>query len=226
MTLQEKIEYEFNDVNLLTQALTHKSHYNENKSDSIGHNERLEFLGDAVLDLCLSVYLMESYPDLKEGELSKLRASLVNEIHLAEIAKSLELQEFIRLGKGEHQSKGSEKPRLLASAFEALVGAYFLDATYDHIYVFIKKIFKEHLKIKTNHDSHFPTDYKSHLQEKLQELHKKTPVYKVLEEEGPDHIKTFRMGVFLDDKLLAEGRGKSKKQAEQEAAKKAMGEFK
>lgn len=226
ITLQERIQYTFNDIELLSRALTHKSYHNENKKESLGHNERLEFLGDAVLDLCLSVYLMERLPEYKEGELSKLRASLVNEVHLAKIAQELELHQHIRLGKGELQSGGAEKPRLLASTFEALIGGFFLDAGYETVCRFIEGLFEGHLEELVEGEAHFPTDYKSHLQEKLQELHRKTPVYKVLREEGPDHQKYFYIAVYLETQLLAEGKGKSKKQAEQDAAKKALGGLK
>lgn len=211
----------FTNQDLFHQALTHKSYHNENYKMSKGHNERLEYLGDAVLDLVLSDYLYHSLPDLNEGELSKLRASLVNETALTEIALTLDLGSFLKLGKGEVHTGGENKPRLLSSCFEALIGALYIDQGFDKTKKFILEIFKAKLN-DLDLSVHFKSDYKTRLQEALQELKKKVPVYEIEKEVGPDHEKTFYISLKLDGALLAEGVGKSKKQAEQDAAKKAL----
>lgn len=211
----------FNNENLREQALTHKSFLNESANRALGHNERLEFLGDAVLDLVLSDYLMHRFPELNEGDLSKVRAGLVNEATLAKVAVELNLQFELKLGKGEQQSGGSLKPRLLASVFEALVGAFYLDAGFEKVKEFIFATFKNRIEA-VNPDQHFETDYKTRLQEILQERFRRTPQYVVVDQEGPDHNKVFHVEVRLDTKTLAMGAGKSKKQAEQEAAQMAL----
>lgn len=220
-SLEEKISYAFKNSELLTQALTHKSYHNENNKNSPGHNERLEFLGDAVIDLILSELLFKLHPEMNEGELSKVRASLVNEHILSEIALSLDLDKHMKLGKGEMQTGGPTKPRLLASSFEALAGALYLDGELEKSLDFIKFTFKEKLK-EIDMENHFATDYKTRLQEKAQEKFKKTPMYKLSKEEGPDHSKSFYVELYLGEKLISSGVGKSKKQAEQNAAKEAL----
>ncbi len=213
--------YQFNNPDLALQALTHKSFHFEHLVNSVGHNERFEFLGDAVLDLVLTAELMRLHPERPEGELSKIRASLVNETILAEIAAELNFQKAIRLGKGEKQSGGANKPRLLASFIEAFFGALFLDAGYDRARVIIENIFSRRL-----HDLdltvHYKDDFKTRFQEKLQGESKTTPQYVLDSEEGPDHDKIFHVSVKVFERVVATGSGRSKKQAEQEAARHAL----
>lgn len=221
ITLSERLKREFRDPALLEQALTHKSFHNENINISRGHNERLEFLGDAVLDLALSDILMRLYPAQHEGELSKLRASLVNEAILAEVASEFEFSKYMRLGRGELQTGGAQKPRLLASVFEAFVGALYLDAGFNETLRLLEAIFTPRIQ-QLDGQVHFARDYKTRLQELTQETHRLAPLYVILEETGPDHDKNFVVQVKVADKEIAVGQGRSKKQAEQEAARLAL----
>ncbi|MCB0351577.1 MAG: ribonuclease III [Bdellovibrionales bacterium] len=219
--LAEKLGYTFKSNELLSRSLTHKSFDNEFPKKSKGHNERLEFLGDAVLDLALSDYLMKRFPELNEGELSKIRASLVNEKVLAEVALELGLENLIRFGKGEFKSGGSLKPRLLSCAFEALVGALYRDSDFQNTNDIILKIFFDRIE-NLDLETHFKSDYKTHLQEKLQGMLKQIPNYELEREEGPDHNKVFFVKIKIDDQVVATGTGRSKKQAEQDAARIAL----
>ncbi len=221
MTLQEKLGYEFKDPDLLARALTHKSFHNENSTVSKGDNERLEFLGDAVLDLVLSDLLMKRFPDLTEGDLSKIRASLVNEAVLAELALEFGLDGQLRLGRGEILTGGASKPRILASSIEALIGCFYLDAGFTDCQLWVERLFEPRL-VALDLTRHFATDYKTRLQEFSQEKHKAVPLYVVIKEEGPDHEKTFFVEVRIGDQLLGSGQGKSKKLAEQESARRAL----
>lgn len=220
MTLPKKLGYEFRAPTLLEQALTHRSFHNENPAESKGHNERLEFLGDAVLDLIISEKLFSLHPDLAEGDLSKLRASFVNESSLAEISRGMEIGKSLRLGRGEEITNGCDKPRLLACTFEAIVGAIYLDGQYEKAKTFVLKHFDERLSAPFAEGDH--ADYKTRLQEKTQQQHRKTPIYELLGEQGPDHEKVFRVCVKLDGVVLGEGEGRSKKAAEQLAAQVAL----
>ena len=210
----------FKDSTLLSQSLTHKSYHNENLSASDGHNERLEFLGDAVLDLALSDLLMREFSDASEGDLSKFRAAMVNESELAEIALELEFDRLMRLGRGELNTGGSQKPRLLASVFEAYIGALYLDSGFQPAYEFLKEVFTPRFAALRSESK--DRDFKTKLQERAQEQHRQTPTYVLLQEDGPDHNKTFVVSVRLGATELAQGKGRSKKQAEQEAAKRAL----
>lgn len=212
---------EFKNPALLQQALTHKSFHNENAKLSNGHNERLEFLGDAVLDLAVSDFLFHANPTMNEGDLSKIRASLVNEAALSEIARTMNMGDHLKLGKGESLTGGATKPRLLASAFEALVGALYLDQGYEVAKSFLADKFAAKLAALDD-QVFYRDDYKTRLQELVQEVHRRTPVYELIGEEGPDHDKTFSVNILLDNKVLGTGTGKSKKQAEQEAARIAL----
>lgn len=223
-TLEERIGYSFVDKDLLDQSLTHKSYFNEQEKKSRGHNERLEFLGDAVLDLALSDLLMKELPDLDEGPLSKMRAALVNETVLADIAKELSFQNLIHLGRGEMRTGGANKPRLLASALEAFVGAFYLDAGFSIVQPFLNQIFIKRIR-SMDPQNYYAADFKTRLQEKLQEKYRLAPAYEVTGEEGPDHDKIFFVVVKKDDQVLASGQGRSKKQAEQDAARKALEEI-
>lgn len=221
--LLEKINYEFKNPELLTRAMTHRSFAHEERdrkhNDLIEHNERLEFLGDAVLDLVISELLMKHDLLSSEGELSVKRAGLVNEAHLSKIAKSLDLGDFIKLGKGELKSGGALKPRLLASGYEALIGALFIDAGFELTKNLIVSQFSEFL------DSNQLGDFKTRLQEVTQKKFKTAPVYKLVSESGPSHSPVFVVGLFLNDKKLSEAEGSSKKIAEQRAAEIALKEL-
>jgi len=214
--------YEFKDKNLLQKALTHKSWTNESfRTDE--HNEKLEFLGDAVIDLALGELLYEFFPQDDEGGLSKKRASLVNEDHLALRAQSLGLHDVLRLGKGEVMSNGGQKPRLLASSFEALVGALYLDGAWDNARGFIRQEYQPILQSLSAES--YEKDYKTRLQEKIQSEHRETPTYEVTKEDGPSHARTFYVQILFKGQVLSAGEGKSKKMAEQSAAKIALEKF-
>ncbi|MGB5993088.1 MAG: ribonuclease III [Desulfobacterales bacterium] len=217
--LQQKLCYEFKNIDFLVESLRHSSFVNENLEPDIQDNERLEFLGDAVLNLVVGHMLMQRYPELKEGDLSKMRANLVNESQLASIAQEMDLGSYLQLGKGEIQTKGWEKQSILADTFEAVIAAVYLDGGFDAVFRIIDSHFSFLLNSvvmsTTNHD------YKSQLQELVQMKQQKVPVYTIIHESGPDHNKTFRVRLKVE-KIQAEGEGKSKKVAEQDAARKGL----
>lgn len=218
---REFSKYQFIKPEVLEQALTHKSFVNEHGKKHLPHNEKLEFLGDAVLDLLLSEFLMEKFPQDDEGNLSKKRASLVNESVLAQIALELQLSERILLGKGEILSQGNRKPRLLASVYEALLGAVFLDGGFEEV----RRIVREHyanILTQMNPTQDFEQDYKTRLQEMAQADLKSGPGYEVTGEQGPSHSPQFQVSLSLQGKVVSQGVGKSKKHAEQEAARTAI----
>ena len=217
--LEAKLLYEFKDKSLLNEALCHSSFVNEQINSSLVDNERFEFLGDAVLNLIVGHILMKRFPDLKEGDLSKMRANLVNESQLAEIARTIDLGSYILLGKGEIQTKGKEKNSILADTFEAVIAAIYIDDGFDAVF----KIIDNHFATKLNSItiSTANRDYKGKLQELVQTTHKVIPSYRVVYESGPDHDKTFNVKVTVCE-LQAEGTGRSKKAAEQDAARKAL----
>ncbi|MES2202755.1 MAG: ribonuclease III [Patescibacteria group bacterium] len=208
---------QFNDINLLRQAFTHRSYLNEHRGEVAGHNERLEFLGDAVLELISTRFLFDTFPDKPEGELTAYRAALVNAVTCAEIATNLGMNEYLLLSRGESKDTGRARSILLANAFEALIGALYLDQGYDSAKGFIEK----HLfpKIDEIIKKRLWQDPKSTLQEKAQEHEGVTPSYSVLRESGPDHAREFVVGVYVGKTMVAEGAGKSKQEAEQEAAR-------
>jgi ribonuclease III len=213
--LQEELNYTFSDLDLLSRSLTHVS-YGRGKKDE--HNETLEFLGDAVLDLAVSDLLMRRFPDKSEGDLSKMRASLVNATVLAEKAALLRLGELLRMGKGEERSGGRKKTSILAGVFEALVGAIYWDGGYEPARRVVERYFAPDIQEKTLGQQ----DYKTRLQEISQMLFHEPPVYKLVAESGPDHEKRFVTEIAVGGKVLGRGEGRSKKQAEQEAAGKAL----
>ena len=219
LDIETKLGYEFRSKELLEEALRHSSFANEQPDEDLRDNERLEFLGDAVLNLIVGHILMERHPNLKEGDLSRTRANLVNESQLAIIARSLDLGVFIRLGRGEIQTDGREKNSILAGAFEALVAAVYLDGGFKTAFKIIESSFVPFLDIV--HSATDGYDYKSRLQEWVQEKQGEIPNYKVVREEGPDHDKTFWISVKVFD-IETEGKGKNKKTAEQDAARKAL----
>jgi ribonuclease-3 len=218
--LEQILSYQFKNAELLECALRHKSFAHELRIKT-DDNEKLEFLGDAVLDLVLGEYLMELFPQDSEGSLSKKRASLVNEEVLSRLAVNLDLPRFLKLGKGEIATGGAQKPRLLASAYEAIVGALFLDGGFEVARKLSRKDFVSLIE-KLDPDQDFERDYKTRLQEVMQKEHKEAPSYELISDEGPPHDRTFTVGVRVKEQKVAEGSGRSKKSAEQAAAKKAL----
>ncbi len=219
-SFEEKIGIKFSEQMLLRQAFTHRSYLNEHRSEVHGHNERLEFLGDAVLELISTHFLYTRFPEKDEGELTAFRASLVNAVILSEIAAKIDMNDYLLLSRGEAKDQGRARGVLLANAFEALIGAIFLDQGYDAAKGFIEKYVLPHIDDIVQR--RLWQDAKSTLQEKVQEHQGVTPSYKVLKETGPDHDKHFIVGVFAREDLLAEGQGKSKQEAEQSAARAAL----
>lgn len=217
--LTGKLMYEFNNPDLLEESLSHSSFVNEQSSPGNKDNERLEFLGDAVLNLIIGHILIKRYPDLKEGDLSRIRASLVNETSLAKIARKINLGAFIKLGKGEIKSDGHEKNSILADTFEAVIAAIYLDGGFDKVFNVIETHFS--FLLPSEPFTAAIPDYKSRIQEIIQGKEKLTPVYSLIEEIGPDHDKTFRVMIKAGD-IVTEGIGKSKKLAEQDAARKGL----
>jgi ribonuclease III len=214
--LQKKIGSNFKNEELLQQALVHRSYLNEHKNFPLDHNERLEFLGDAVLELIVTDHLYKNYL-LPEGELTNLRAAVVRGEMLSRVAHEIEIEEFLLLSRGEQQ--GGEKARnyILANTVEALIGAIYLDRGYDAAADFIEKTIITKLPEILESGSHI--DAKSKFQELAQEKHRLTPTYRVLNEEGLDHEKKFVIGLFLDDRKMGEGKGSNKQEAQQNAAK-------
>lgn len=221
--LEKSLAYRFKDVLLFKRALSHKSYVNERRDSQDEHNERLEFLGDAVLELGISDLLMRHFPFSREGEMSKVRASLVNETALSEVARTLSLGRYLFLGRGEEQCEGREKNSLLADAFEAMLGAVFLDGGFDQVYKIVKRFFEPLVILATKEDIN--RDYKTKLQEEVQDVFKTSPQYQLVNETGPDHDKTFEVHLCIGDQKVGIGFGKSKKQAEQEAAEGVLGKF-
>ena len=218
--LEKKLNIRFKNKDLLTQAFVHRSYLNENPDFHLYHNERLEFLGDAVLELVVTEELYKDYPDKPEGELTNWRASLVNSKILSRIAKELNFSDFLLLSKGQSKEAGKARSYILANAFEAVIGAIYLDTGYDAAKQFIKKnLIKELPNIL---EKGLYKDAKSRFQEQTQEKTGITPLYKVLKEHGPDHAKHFSVGVFLKKELIAKGEGSSKQEAEESAAKNAL----
>ncbi len=218
--LETYIGYRFEDRGLLDNALTHRSFVNENSALPCKDNERLEFLGDAVLELTVSDMLMKKFPDLAEGELSKLRASVVNEQLLAKLARGFRIGEFLLLGRGEESTGGRTKPSLLANAFESVVAAMYLDGGFDRTATFIGRLFEP--LIEAGAAAAVYRDYKTAAQEICQNRFKELPRYIVISETGPDHEKRFETSLVVGERVIATGTGRSKKEAEQQAAKEAL----
>lgn len=223
MTLDEFKQHNaitFNNDKLLNQAFIHRSFINENPRSGLEHNERLEFLGDAVLELVVTEYLYTNYPHHNEGDLTSYRSALVNAVTLGEVADSLSFNDMLKLSKGEAKDVSRARSSILADAYEAFVGALYLDQGYEHAKEFIART----VLIKTDDivRKGLYRDAKSFVQEKSQELFGITPVYKVLQEEGPDHDKRFVVGIYFSDECIAEGIGKSKQEAETSAARGAL----
>lgn len=221
-SFEKKLGLSFSDQALLKQAFTHRSYLNENRHEGLEHNERLEFLGDAVLELIVTRFLFDTYPEKKEGELTAFRSALVNTITLSKAAIETGMNDFLLLSKGEAKDTGRARQYILADTFEAVIGAIYLDQGYDtakrfisdKLFPFLDEVIEKRLW----------QDAKSHFQEQAQEHVGVTPTYKTHEEVGPDHNKKFVVGVYLGGDLVAEGEGKSKQEAEQEAARKGLEE--
>lgn len=218
--LGRRLGHRFKRKELLLQALCHASYINEQGTLDLADNERLEFLGDAVLDLAVSDLLMQRFQEATEGDLSKYRAMIVDESGLCEIAQQLALGDYILLGKGEAQSDGRTKPSILANTVEAIVGALYLDAGFVKARKIIDTLFAPLIEKVQNRD--WIHDYKSLLQEYTQKVFRSLPQYRLIEETGPPHDKTFKIALWLSGTMLAEGTGKSKKEAEQQAAREAF----
>lgn len=217
---EEVIGIIFKDKDVLKQAFTHRSFLNENPSKGLKHNERLEFLGDAVLELIITEHLYKKYPEKAEGEMTSLRAALVNAIMLSEVASEIKLGDFLLLSKGETKDTGKARQYILANTFEAVVGAIYLDQGYGVTHGFLEKYLFPKLEKIVNEKLWI--DAKSLFQEKAQDATGITPSYSVIKEEGPDHAKNFTVGVYLGDELIGQGEGSSKQEAEQSAARKAL----
>ncbi len=217
--LEDKLGVEFKNKNLLKQALIHRSWLNENPDSVLENNERLEFLGDAVLELAVTEHMYKKYPN-PEGEMTNWRAALVNYINLSEVASRLGLNDFLLLSKGESKDMGRARQVILANTMEAVIGAMYLDQGYFVAAEFIKKNIISDLENVIKNKLY--KDPKSLFQEQSQEKTGITPVYKVLNESGPDHDKVFEVGVYLGEELVGKGSGPSKQEAEQKAAEDAL----
>lgn len=214
--LEEKIGVKFNNVDLIRQALVHRSYLNEHSDFRLGHNERLEFLGDAVLELIVTEHLYANYPN-PEGDLTNWRAALVNANILSGICKDLGTEDYLYLSRGESKDIGTKaRQYILANAFEAIIGAIYLDQGYEAS----KKFITERVLVKLPHilEHKLYLDPKSRFQEAAQEIVGVTPTYRVVDEKGPDHNKWFKVGVYLNDELIATGEGSSKQEAQVQAA--------
>lgn len=223
MTIEEFKQHNnisFNNKELLEQAFIHRSYINENPRSGLEHNERLEFLGDAVLELVVTEYLFSKYPHHNEGDLTAYRSALVNAITLGGVADDLSFNDMLKLSKGEAKDVSRARSSILADAYEAFIGALYLDQGYSSVKDFITRT----LLIKTDEiiKKGLYKDAKSFVQEKSQELYGVTPSYRVLHEEGPDHDKIFKVGIYFGDEIIAEGEGKSKQEAETVSAKNAL----
>jgi len=218
--LTANLGVKFNNLQILKEALTHRSYLNEFKNKNLQSNERLEFLGDAVLSFVVSSWLFKEFPHYFEGKLTNLRSNLVKTVSLTKIAQKLKVGDYLLLSKGEKESKGQQNPTLLANAMEAIIGAIFLDQGIETAKIFVETHFQPLLKevIQTGKFK----DYKSLLQEKIQAQTSQSPVYKTIKEEGPEHNKIFTVSVTAGGEILATGVEKSKQKAEEEAAKQAL----
>jgi ribonuclease-3 len=218
--LEKNIGITFKNKDLLTESLTHRSYINEYPRWHLPHNERLEYLGDAVLELFVSEELFKKFPTQPEGQLTVYRAALVNYQILAKVAEKIGLQNFILMSRGEKKDTGKAREVILANAMEAVIGAIYLDQGFEAMRPFVNKFVMANLDAVLANKSY--KDAKSELQEVVQEKHKLTPTYDVLEESGPAHKRIFKMGVYFGARLIADGSGASKQEAELEAAKNAL----
>ena len=223
-SLEDQLGYQFKNIGLLREALQHSSYVNEQRDPDLQDNERLEFLGDAVLDLVITHILMEQFPKTREGDLSRMRATIVNESQLSLVAQRLNLGQHLLLGRGEAQSNGQEKKSILADALEAVIASVYLDGGLQAGFEVIERQFSE--MIFHVRDRLAEEDFKSRLQELVQVQFKRIPDYKIVAESGPDHDKTFEVRLSIGNSLTTHGTGKSKKAAEQAAAEVALEKLK
>jgi ribonuclease III len=220
---EDKIDHQFKEIKWLDQALTHKSFIYETNHPEKGANEVLEFLGDAVLNLAVSYVLLHKFPDAQEGTLSMMRSQLVRRSFLASLSKQLQLEGYLLIGKSQQLNGGTEKASILGNTYEALIGAIFMDSGFNRALEIIQEHFEPHLQAKT--PSVLFDDFKSLLQIYSQQSHGVSPEYRVMNESGPDHDKRFQASVTIGGEVKGLGWGKSKKEAEQEAAKNALEEL-
>jgi len=218
--LEKKLGLAFIDRGLLMEALTHRSFLNENRGWPYPHNERIEFLGDAVIEMVVTQYLFETYPDRTEGDMTAVRVALVNGQMLAEVSRGLGIEEFIFMSQGELKDTGRARTYILCAAFEALLGALYMDQGWKAVQAFLKRVLLSRTEGLIDAGAH--RDPKSAFQAKAQEQYQTTPTYRVLEETGPDHDKHFVCGAFIGEELVAKGRGAKKQEAETDAAKQAL----
>lgn len=214
----KNIGYNFKDNKLLLEALTHKSYANENKLNY--NNERLEYLGDSIIDFAIAYILYKQFSNSNEGLLSRYRAALVNEKELSKIARKIKLNEYIILGKGERLTSGNDKDSIISDAYEAVIGAIFLDSNMNNVLKIVKKHFKEELENISSMD--IMQDYKTAILILCQERYRIAPSYEVINQSGPDHNCTFEVRIIINGAEYGRGKGKTKKEAEQQAAKEAM----
>jgi len=220
LEFQNHIGVQFKDINLLKQACTHRSYINEQKQSGFGHNERLEFLGDAVLELIITDFLYKKFPETDEGILTAYRSSLVRTESISKAARDLGMNDILLLSKGESRDEGKARDYILANTYEALIGAVYLDAGYGAAEKVIGNTLFGNIDEVIAEGSW--KDAKSYVQEKAQEIYGLTPRYELMRAEGPDHSKEFIMAIYFGDKKIAQGKGNSKQQAQQEAAQKAV----
>lgn len=220
LKLEKVLDVHFVDVAHLLTAVTHRSYLNEHREAKQDHNERYEFLGDAILELVVTDFLFHKYPEKPEGELTAIRAALVNTVSLADVSSKLGINEFLLLSKGEERDTGRARQYILANAFESIIGAVFLDQGYDAAQKFVAAQLFD--RTETIVAKRLWQDAKSRFQELAQEHTSTTPNYETLSQTGPDHDRIFTVGVFLGSQKIAEGKGRSKQEAEQAAAEKAM----
>jgi len=218
--LEDVFKYTYNDRNHLILAMTHSSYANENKHEQLNSNERLEFLGDAVLNIIISDFIYKNHTSLSEGELTKARASIVCEPSLAKCANTLELGKYLMLGKGEEYTGGRTRASILSDAFEAIIGSIYIDGGMEKAREFVLFMMKETITSSINGASFI--DYKTQLQEVVQKISDQKIQYEIVEEKGPDHNKLFAIQVKVSDRVMGAGEGKSKKEAEQNAASVAL----
>ncbi len=219
--LEKKISVDFKNKVLLENVMIHRSYLNEHKDFHLPSNEKLEFLGDSVLSLITSIYLYKQFPDLEEGDYTDIKAAIVRTESLAEVGQKLGLGDYLYLSKGEEQGKGRQNMNLLADCFEALVAAIFIDQGFDQAYDFVLKYLFKHTLLNIVKKKLYLSP-KSRLQEYMQAKYKTLPLYTILEEKGPEHKKMFKISVSINDKVLGDGTGTSKKMAEEQAAKNAL----
>ena len=219
--LESKIKVKFKDRDLLNNVFIHRSYLNEHKKSQLKSNERLEFLGDSVLSLITSVYLFKNYPNLKEGDYTEIKSAIVKMDSLAEASKKIGLNSYLLLSKGEEKGDGRTNNNIMADCFEALIAGIFLEKNFEAAYTFVVDfLFKDKLDYLLKNNLYLSA--KSKLQELMQRKYKRTPTYKVIEEKGPEHKRIFKIGVYFNNKILGMGVAPSKKEAEEEAAKKAF----